>query len=90
MDTIARGDDIEDQTIRRDIGEMVLRWLFDFRKALNERERFVLDHRIMAEKPLTLREIVRRFKTTKDNIRQLQARISRRVAKVLRTSEIGV
>jgi RNA polymerase sigma-32 factor len=57
MDTIGSGEDIEEALIEKDYTEMLHKKLGDFKKQLNEKECFILDNRIMAENPLTLREI---------------------------------
>ena len=87
-DTLGSGEDIEETVIEKDSREMLHKRLDDFKKQLNEKERFILDHRILAEDPLTLREIGRRFNTSRESIRQMQARISRNLLKNLRSSEL--
>ena len=52
---------------------------------MNETE---FDNRIMAGRPLTLREIGERFNTSRESVRQIQAKISRNLARNLRSSEI--
>jgi DNA-directed RNA polymerase sigma subunit (sigma70/sigma32) len=42
----------------------------------------------MAEDRLTLREIGERFSTSRESVRQLQARISKNLAKSLRSSDL--
>ena len=81
MDTIGSGEDIEETMIEKDYTEMLHKRLDDFKKLLNEKECFILDNRIMAEDPLTLREIGERFNTSRESIRQIQAKISRNLAR---------
>ena len=88
MDTIGSGEDIEETLIERDYTEVLHKRLDDFKKQLNDKECFILDNRIMAEDPLTLREIGERFSTSRESIRQIQAKISRKLASNLRLSEI--
>jgi len=88
MDTIGSGEDIEEALIEKDYTEMLHKKLGDFKKQLNEKECFILDNRIMAENPLTLREIGERFRTSRESVRQIQAKISRNLARHLRSSEI--
>jgi hypothetical protein len=52
---------------------------------MNETE---FDNRIMAEDPLMLTEIGERFNISRERVRQIQAQISRNLAKNLRSSEI--
>ena len=80
MDTIGSGEDIEETLIEKDYTEMLHKKLGDFKKQLNEKECFILDNRIMAENPLTLREIGERFNTSRESVRQIQVKISRNLA----------
>ena len=68
--------------------EVLHKRLVVFKKMLSEKECFVLEHRIMAEEPLTLREIGERFKTSRESIRQIQARVSRNLVRNLKSSGI--
>ncbi len=88
MDTIGSGEDIEETLIEKDYTEMLHKKLGDFKKQLNEKECFILDNRIMAENPLTLKEIGERFNTSRESVRQIQVKISRNLASNLRSSDI--
>ena len=85
MDTLGSGEDIEETVIDKDSRETLHRRLGDFKELLNEKESFILDNRILAEDPLTLREIGKRFNTSRESIRQIQAKISRNLIKNLRS-----
>jgi len=39
---------------------------------LNEKERFILTHRVMADKPMTLKEIGSRYKISRERVRQIE------------------
>ncbi len=88
MDTIGSGEDIEETLIEKDTTEMLRKRIGDFKKRLSEKECFIFDNRIMAEDPLTLREIGERFNTSRESVRQIQAKISRNLERNLRSSEI--
>jgi RNA polymerase sigma-32 factor len=88
MDTIGSGEDVEEALIEKDYTEMLHKKLGDFKKLLNEKERFILDNRIMAENPLTLREIGERFNTSRESVRQMQAKLSRSLASNLRSGDM--
>jgi RNA polymerase sigma-32 factor len=88
MDTIGSGEDIEETLIEKDTTEMLHKRLGDFKKRLSERECFIFDNRIMTEDPLTLREIGERFNTSRETVRQVQRKISKNLARDLRSSEI--
>jgi RNA polymerase sigma-32 factor len=86
-DTIGSGEDIEEALIEQDHMEKLRRRLGDFKKRLSEKESFIFDNRMMAEDPLTLREIGERFSTSRESVRQIQAKISRNLAQNLKSSE---
>jgi RNA polymerase sigma-32 factor len=86
MDTIGTDEDIEETVAEKEKREIFRTRLVEFKKMLNEKERFILEHRIMAEDPITLREIGERFNTSRESIRQLQSKISRNLTRNLRSS----
>ena len=88
MDTLGSGEDIEETLTDKDAAEMLHKRLGDFKKQLNEKECFIFDNRIMTEDPLTLREIGERFNTSRESVRQIQAKVSKNLARNLRSSEI--
>jgi RNA polymerase sigma-32 factor len=88
MDTIGSGEDIEETLIEKDYTEILHKELGDFKKQLNEKECFILENRIMAENPVTLREIGERFGASRESIRQIQVKVSGNLTKYLRSSEL--
>jgi RNA polymerase sigma-32 factor len=88
MDTIGSGEDIEETLIEKDDTEVLHGRLGDFKKQLNEKECFIFDNRMVADDPLTLREIGEHFNTSKESIRQIQAKTLRDLARNLKSSEI--
>ena len=69
-----------EQNIDTELAEKKLKELFrktlrEFTETLNDRERFVLTHRILSESAITLDELGKRFGVTKERSRQLQNRI---------------
>jgi RNA polymerase sigma-32 factor len=86
MDTVRSCEDIEETLIEKDYTEVLHKKLSDFKKQLNVKECFILDNRIMAEYPLTLREIGERFNTSRESVRQSQVKISRNLARNLKSS----
>ncbi len=57
--------------------------LLEYRKTLDERDGFVFDKRLVAEKPLTLEEVGRRFGVSKERARQVEERIKQNLKKFL-------
>ncbi len=88
MDTISSGEDIEEKVAEKEKLEILERRLGEFKRMLSEKERFILENRILAEEPATLREIGDRFNTSRESIRQIQTKISKSLARNLRSSEL--
>ena len=63
MDTLSTDEDIEETVAEKEKREIVQERIVEFKKLLNEKERYILEDRIMAEDPITLREIGERFNT---------------------------
>ncbi|HIC04449.1 MAG TPA: sigma-70 family RNA polymerase sigma factor [Nitrospirales bacterium] len=66
---------IDSELAENELKELFRKTLREFTETLNERERFVMTHRILSESPLTLEELGKRFGVTKERSRQLQNRI---------------
>ena len=70
---------IEDEVARRQLQERVERVIAEFRAGLDDRDRTLLDDRIVAEDPQTLRQIGDRFGVTREAVRQSEARLLQRL-----------
>lgn len=88
MDTISSGEDIEEEVAEKEKMEILGRRLREFKRMLSEKERFILENRILTEDPVTLREIGDRFNTSRESIRQMQTKIAKSLARSLRSSEL--
>jgi RNA polymerase sigma-32 factor len=86
LDTLSTDEDIEETVAEKEKREVVRKKLVEFKKLLNEKERYILDHRIMAEDPVTLREIGEHFNTSRESVRQLQTKITKNLTRNLRAS----
>lgn len=56
-----------------------------FRETLNERERVIFDQRLVAEEPVTLREIGDRYNISRERVRQLENELKARLKQFLET-----
>jgi RNA polymerase sigma-32 factor len=86
MDTLSTDEDIEETVSEKERRELFRRKLADFKTLLNEKERYVLEHRIMSEDPITLREIGERFNTSRESVRQLQTKITKNLTRNLKSA----
>ena len=72
---------LADEQLRRIFKEK----LAEFGKTLtNDKDKFLFEHRIAAEEPMTLQEIGTRYGFTRERARQLEARITSRLREYLR------
>jgi len=89
LHAISTGEDIEETIADRQEWQLVAQWLTDFKERLNDKQRFVLDHRIMSDDPITLDKIAERFQASRESIRQMQVIISNALVKTLRSRATG-
>jgi len=80
--------DVEQEVARRELQERTEVALARFRKDLGERDRAILDERILADEPRTLQAIGDRFGTTREAARQAEARLMARLKSFLQ-EELG-
>lgn len=59
--------------------EILHQHLDKIRPSLNEREKFVLENRLLADEPLTLQEIGDRYGITREAARQLEAKLMQKI-----------
>lgn len=84
----ARAPTVEEEVARRELQERVHATLQRFREDLTERERAILDERILSDDPVTLQAIGDRFGTTREAVRQAEARLMSRLKEFVR-GELG-
>jgi RNA polymerase sigma-32 factor len=76
--------DVEEIVARRELQERATVAIDEFRKELDERDRLLLDERILSDDPKTLQEIGDRFGTTREAVRQAEVRLKKRLEAFLR------
>lgn len=76
----------EDEIGRRQEIELLNRHLDKIRPELNERENFILDHRLLADEPLTLQQIGDQYGITREAARQLEAKLIGKIKKQMTAS----
>jgi len=57
---------------------------------LDERERFIVEHRLMSDEPLTLKEIGDRFHVSRERVRQLEIRATQKLKRELHALAIDI
>ena len=67
------GEDQESALIRKEETALAKMSIAGAMSRLNERERYIIEHRIMADNPKTLQDIGDRFNVTRERARQIEA-----------------
>jgi RNA polymerase sigma-32 factor len=84
----AEGEGLVEKLAEGEFRELISAKLKEFRKQLaeqkSEKELFIFDRRLMAEKPMTLREVGDKFKISRERIRQLEVRLLRKLKAFLK------
>jgi RNA polymerase sigma-32 factor len=68
-------ESIDDQLDRQQQLQILKSKLEEIRPQLSEREKIILDERILNEEPLTLQEIGQKHGITREAVRQMEARL---------------
>jgi RNA polymerase sigma-32 factor len=69
----------EENVADRELRRVFMERVGDFRETLGERDRQVLEERILADEPKTLAELGEEFDVSRERVRQLEARIMKRL-----------
>ena len=78
-------EDITEQMARSEMIEGVQSRLEGLLDGLNERQRFILEHRLIADEPITLQEIGNKYGISRERARQLEAALKKKLARSLRS-----
>jgi RNA polymerase sigma-32 factor len=78
-----RGATAEDEVGDRELREVFLAKVKEFAEGLAPRERQIVEQRILAEEPRTLQELGDEFGVTRERVRQLEARLVKRLREYL-------
>jgi len=83
-----RGADVEGQVARRELQERAETAIGRFKKGLNERDLTLLEQRILSDDPQTLQALGDKFGTSREAVRQSEARLMKRLTQHLK-DELG-
>ena len=84
----AEAPTVEEEVARRELQQKVQAAIGRFRVDLGERERVILDERLLADDPVTLQAVGDRFGITREAVRQAESRLMTRLREYLR-EELG-
>ncbi len=72
MDFLATDEDVEDIVSEKETQNALAEKIREFKTTLSEKEIYILDDRLMADEPRTLKEIGARFCLSRERVRQIQ------------------
>lgn len=72
---------LDDDLGSREEIQKLMSTIEELRPSLNEREQFLLDARLLADEPMTLQEIGDKYGTTREAVRQMEARLMQKIKK---------
>ena len=75
----ALGPGIEETLGNSEVSHMVRERLETLKPALSDKELYILEHRLLSDEPVTLREIGDIFHITRERVRQIEARLLQKV-----------
>lgn len=80
-------DRLDDNLGRREELAILTEKIGELRPSLSEKELFLLDARILNEEPMTLQEIGDKYGTTREAVRQMEARLMDKIKKLVIAAE---
>ncbi len=75
---------VEEQLSEDESQKLFAKKIKEFRKTLSGKEADIFDNRIIAEKPLTLRELGDKYHISRERVRQIQEKIIKKIKKWLK------
>ena len=82
------GESVEEVVARRELQQTLEEKIRAFASTLSERDRYILENRLLSEDPLTLQAIGEKFSVTREAVRLSEERVIRQLKDYLRT-ELG-
>jgi RNA polymerase sigma-32 factor len=82
--------DPSEQVAREQLQDLLKEKIAAFATGLSERDRYILEARMVAEEPVTLQAIGDKFGTTREAVRQAEARLVKKLKEFLRTEIKGI
>jgi RNA polymerase sigma-32 factor len=79
----AKQPSVEDEVAGEELRSLLSDKLERFRKTLTGKERIIFDQRLMADPPATLQEVGEKFDISRERVRQIQARLVKKIGQFL-------
>ncbi len=80
----ARGASAEEEVAGAELRQVFQQKLSEFARTLPERDRRIVDGRVLAEEPRTLQELADEFGVSRERVRQLEARLVNRLREYMK------
>ena len=74
----------EDTVASGEVRRIFLEKVGEFTQDLNERDRQILEERLLAEEPRTLQELGKEFGVSRERVRQLESRLVKRLSEYMK------
>jgi RNA polymerase sigma-32 factor len=90
MDTISSDEDVEEIVSNTEESAILSRTIREFKNTLDDRDRVIFDHRVLADDPMTLQELGEQFRISRERIRQVERAILKRFKKHVQEENAGL
>lgn len=78
MDRISSDQNVEEIVSERHKSAVLSKMINEFKATLDDRDRYIFDHRVVADEPMSLREIGDSCRISRERVRQVQTKIIKR------------
>jgi len=75
----AIGQGVEEILLQEETADILKKNIAELMPKLNEKEKDIIEMRLLAETPATLREIGEKYSVTRERIRQIEARLLEKI-----------
>ena len=82
------GESVEEHVASNELRSVFMRHVQEFADGLDDRERQIVDRRILADEPDTLQELGKEFGVSRERVRQLEARLVERLRSYLKDAVV--
>ncbi len=79
LQTAATTENLDDQLAKQEQLQILKEKIEEIRPQLSEREKIILDERILNDEPLTLQEIGEKYGITREAVRQMETRVLKKI-----------
>jgi RNA polymerase sigma-32 factor len=78
MDRVSSDQDVEEIVSERHKSSVLSKMMQEFKATLDDRDRYIFDNRVVADEPMSLREIGDSCQISRERVRQVETRIIKR------------